>query len=270
MARLNILDLQETRLGDNEVSSKFLQDVKDAISKYDYVNRHMPSKTYKPSCLGCSRMMYYMRKGYEQDDKISEYQGIGMADTGTRRHVAIQEVLEHMSELGFPWKYLDVGEYLEEKHRNGELLDTKVTDYRGHECHLMNEDLHISCMCDGILRNTETDEDYLFEFKNQISFKAQLRDEIDKSHYNQIIAYSTLLGLDKVLMLYENRDTCELKAPPVYAVTEKDKEDFIATIKRTESLVIEGIVPAAQKNSGMCKWCNYSTQCKKDGSAMKL
>lgn len=275
MSRIDITkvldDEQNTEVPEiDSVSSSFLSDVQQAISQWNYVNKRTPSKTYKPSCLGCNRMMVYIRKGYEQDDTKSEYTGIGMADTGTRRHVAIQEVLEHMKDMGFNWEYLDVGEYVKKKHSEGKIPNTKVTDYRGHECHLKDDDLHISCMCDGIVRNTDTGKSYLFEFKNQISFKAQWRDKIDKSHYSQIIAYATLLDLDEVIMLYENRDNCELKCPAVYRVTSEDKRLFIENLRKVEEMAQENIIPAANKNSGMCKWCDYKSQCSKDGGAMKI
>ncbi len=273
MARISITDIpqttEETVIVD-QTSEQFLFDVQEAIARNANANTRTPSKTYKPSCLGCSRMMYYIRKGYKQDSVSNDYQGIGMADTGTRRHVAIQEVLENMADMCLPWEYLDVGEYVERKHKEGKILNTQVTDYRGHEVHLKDDDLHISCMCDGIVRNKNTGHIYLFEFKNQISFKAQWRDKIDKSHYSQIIAYATLLDLDDVIMLYENRDTCELKCPPVYHVTAEDKRNFIEKLRHIEIMCEECMVPAAEKNSGMCKWCNYQNQCRQDGGAVKL
>lgn len=271
MSRISIANLPNERENQvDKVSEEFLFDVQEAIAKKDHYSQRTPSKTYKPSCLGCSRMMYYMRKGYKQDEKIGDYQGIGMADTGTRRHVAIQEVLEQMNAMGMPWEYIDVADYVDRKHKEGKILNTQVTGNRGHETHLIDNDLHVSCMCDGIVRNISTNHYYLFEFKNQISFKAQYRDSIDKSHYKQIIAYSTLLDLEDVIMLYENRDTCELKCPPVYHVSEKDKSDFVDRLRKIEVMYENSMVPQAEKNSGMCKWCNYSDQCKRDGGAAKI
>lgn len=273
MGRININEISEEKpivKVDDKVSEQFLMDIQEAISLYNSSTSRTPSKTYKPSCLGCSRMMYYMRKGYKQDSTLTDYQGVGMADTGTRRHVAIQEVLEKMRDMCLPWEYVDVGKYIEQKHREGKIIDTEVTDYRGHECHLKNSKLFVSCMCDGILRNVDTGHYYLFEFKNQISFKAVKRDEIDESHYNQIIAYATLLDLDDVIMLYENRDTCELKCPPVYHVTAEDKESFVTRLEQVETLVQESIIPAAERGSGACKFCDYKAQCREDGGASKI
>ena len=100
MSRISIANLPNEKENQvDKVSEEFLFDVQEAIAKKDHYSQRTPSKTYKPSCLGCSRMMYYMRKGYKQDEKIGDYQGIGMADTGTRRHVAIQEVLEQMNTM---------------------------------------------------------------------------------------------------------------------------------------------------------------------------
>ena len=72
-----------------------------------------------------------MRIGETPDDSRTEYNAIGMADTGTRRHVAIQDVLEDMEELGYDWRYLDVEEYLNRKWAEGKCLDIQVVGKRG-------------------------------------------------------------------------------------------------------------------------------------------
>lgn len=272
MSRININEILAPSLnlgGESKrdsVSEKFLSDVQCAISKYNKINRRKSSMFYKPSSLVCDRQMFYQRTGAEADDKYDDYKGIGMADTGTRRHVAIQEILEVIDKLGYEWEYLDVADYVEKKHNDGKILDTKVSGTRGHETHLVHATLHVSCMCDGIIRNTKTNEYYLFEFKNQISFKAgkHARD-IDSSHEEQIVAYCTLLDLDKVLMLYENRDTCELYCPNVYHVGEGAKKAFKFKLIEVERYVINNIIPKANKGCSMCKWCNYKTLCEKHG-----
>lgn len=274
MSRININDILAPSLdlgggvARNIISKKFLDDIQCAISKDNKINRRKSSMFYKPSSLVCNRQMYYQRTGSEADERYEDYKGIGMADTGTRRHVAIQEVLEKMVDLGYPWEYLNVADYVEKKHSEGKILDTQVSGARGHETHLIHDKLHVSCMCDGILRNTETNEHYLFEFKNQISFKASKHaNNIDSSHEEQIVAYSTLLDLDKVIMLYENRDTCELYCPNVFYVTTGAKKAFENKLLEVERYVEQSIIPRANKGCSMCKWCNYKTLCDKHGAS---
>lgn len=247
------------------VSECFLANVQTAISELDYAHRRKPSSTYKPSSLHCKRAMYYMRRECKRDESLESYKSIGMADTGTYRHTAIQTVLENMYGMGYEWEYLDVGRYVENKHKKGKILGTNVTDYRGHECHLLNDAYHVSFMCDGILYNTRLKDYYLFEFKNQMSFKAQQRNAIDPSHILQITAYCTFLDLDKVIMLYENRDTCQLKCPPVYSVSQKEKEVLLARINEVELHVLNGVTPEAEKNVKWCQYCPYKSTCDLEG-----
>lgn len=270
MSRININDLLpsfphtegKVTSKKDEVSLSFLVDIEQAIAHYNMNNSRKSSLYYKPSSLGCLRLMYYMRRGANEDTIEPDYQGIGMADTGTRRHEAIQEVLESMERMGFEWKYVDVDEYLKQKHLDGKILDTQVTSKRGHETHLINNKYHVSCMCDGILQNIKTGNYYLFEFKNQISFKACKHSiEIDPSHMEQITAYATLLDLTDVIMLYENRDTCELYCPNVVHITPSMKSSILQQFIDAEYHVRTKTLPQARK-CNMCKWCKYITLCK--------
>ena len=161
------------------LNKAFLTDVMSAIETRDQKYRRKPSQWYKPSSFVCLRQMYFMRTGEVPDVTRTEYNAVGMADTGTRRHVAIQEVLQEMESLGYDWKYLDVSEYLNRKWSEGKCLDIEVVGKVGAETKLFHKTLSISFMCDGILERLSTGRCYLFEFKNVISFKY---DRLD-NHY---------------------------------------------------------------------------------------
>ena len=81
------------------LNKAFLTDLMSAIEMRDQKYRRKPSQYYKPSSFVCLRQMYFMRVGEETDNIRTEYNGVGMADTGTRRHEAIQEVLLEMDEM---------------------------------------------------------------------------------------------------------------------------------------------------------------------------
>lgn len=252
----------------------FLTDVMSAIEVLDRRGRRMPSKTYKPSSMVCMRQMYYMVTGEKPDDTITDYCSIGMADTGTRRHVAIQEAVDAMAGLGYKWRYLDVEQYLAEKWSQGKCLDVQVRGKRGVETALFHKTLNISFMCDGIVRYIPTGEDFLFEFKNQISFKYSHDDKdphsmckfhVDLAHEDQVCTYCMALDLDKALVLYENRDNCNLECPEVFEVTSEMKQARVDKILECDSYVERQIPPPMHSDTKPCRWCSYRTACKKHG-----
>lgn len=256
------------------VNQKFVADVTHAIEELNHRNRRSGSKNYKPSSMTCLRNMYYGRTGAPRDEDRDGYQGIGMADTGTRRHEAIQEVLVAMQELGFPWKYWDVGEFLSGyRWPQQRCLNLKVVCKDGAETLLRDEVLHLSFKCDGIMEYLEDDTGdpfFLFEFKNQIEFKAQKKAtyaHIDEEHEAQVGTYGMEFELDKALVMYENRNALDLYVPEVFWIAPELKQEQLDKLLEAESYAERGIPPpkppiVAGKNP--CKWCGYKNQCFKD------
>lgn len=256
------------------LNKAFLTDVMSAIEVLDRKGRRMPSRTYKPSSMVCMRQMYYMVTGEKPDESRTDYASVGMADTGTRRHVAIQEAVTAMAELGYDWKYLDVEEYLREKWAMGRCLDVQVVGKRGVETALRHKTLNISFMCDGIVRYLPSGEDFLFEFKNQISFKyghddkepgAVSKSHVDAAHEDQVCTYCMALDLDRALVLYENRDNCNLECPEVFEVTDEMKQARVDKILECDSYVERQVPPPMHHDKKPCRWCQYQTACKKHG-----
>lgn len=244
----------------------FLTDVMTAIEKYDRLNSHKPSEWYKPSSLNCLRQMYFMRTKTDVDEAVTEYNSIGMADTGTRRHVAIQTVLERMEDMGYDWRYIDVEKYINMKHNQGKCLSLNVVGKNGAETKLFDNIYKVMFLCDGIVQKISTGEYYLFEFKNQISFKANGKESVDKEHYNQVTAYCAELDLDKAFVLYENRDNCSLECPELFRVSQEMKDNFFNRLLECEGYVERLILPPKISDTKHCKWCKYKTACRKGGN----
>jgi hypothetical protein len=231
--------------------------------------------------------MYFTRTQESRDASRTEYNAVGMADTGTRRHVAIQEVLLKMEEHGYDWRYLDVGEYLEKKWAEQKCLDIEIRGKYGAETHLFHKTLLISFMCDGIMERISTGQCFLFEFKNQISFKFSTKQDdyeiikdslgnrvevkkidgpqIDSAHINQVACYGYCLDLDYALVLYENRDNCTLEVPELFEITKERKEDVVSRILECEGYVERLIPPPKTEDTKSCRWCAYATACKRAG-----
>lgn len=249
----------------------FMLDLMHGIEEHSAATRRAGSNYYKPSSMTCQRQMFYTRSGAEKDLKRQGYQGVGMADTGTRRHEAIQEVLEVIDKYGFPWKYWDVEEFLK-LHRwpKGLCKNLKVVGKQGGETALRDDVLFVSFRCDGIiehLEDTTGDPFYLFEFKNQISYSAQNKNGmIDEKHHAQVNTYGMEFELNKAFVTYENRDNCALEVPETFAITQQAKDGIIDLLLETESYVERGIAPPSSKNKSakFCQYCDYATQCMLD------
>lgn len=266
MASRRLINLINNSTAHLTSDKKFLNDVMSAVERYDMQCSRKGSRYYKPSSLKCMRNMYFTRMGAEQDTTLSEYNSINMADTGTRRHEGIQEVLLAMKDLGYDWKYLDVAEYVEQKQKFGKCMSLEVKGRAGAETHLIDKALNTSFRCDGIMRRISTNEDFLFEFKNVISFKYGMLDEgILPEHHKQVICYCTSLDLDKAFVLYENRDNCELNVPEVFTVTQNMKNELVSYINECEGYVERMIAPPKCDNTKTCRWCPYKQICKKVG-----
>lgn len=251
------------------VHQKFLSDLCHAIEEHDKASRRKSSKYYKPSSMTCMRQMYYQRTGAQRDDRKQGYEYIGMADTGSRRHEAIQEVLLEMKKMGFPWKYWDIEEFLKQ-HRwpNNQCKNLKVVRKDGAETLLRDEVLHVSFRTDGVLEDlsdTTGDPFYLFEFKNQTSIQAAGKTSVDEKHYSQIDTYGMELLLNKALVLYENRDRCTLFLPELYMIPDTAKESRTALLMEAEGYVERAIPPPKPPiTKGLCTFCDYKDQCFKD------
>lgn len=266
-SRRNITKLINRAVQGQPIHKAFVCDLMKAIEQRELNSRNKPSKYYKPSSLICLRQMYFTRIGAEQDNVREEYTGIGMADTGSRRHVAIQEALIWMnSQENCDWEYVDVEEYIKYKQSKGKCLNLIVKGKRGAETHLIDTVLGVSFMCDGIIRNKHTGVYYLFEFKNQVSFKYYSKDKVDEEHIAQVSTYCMELDLDYAFVVYENRDVCELNCPELFHVTDEMKQAPVEKILECESYVERLIPPPKHPDDKPCRWCRYKTECRKAGA----
>ena len=273
MSRRSIVDLINNSAKELPANRKFQSDVMSAIERVDLLSQRKGSNFYKPSSLACLRNMYFTRIGAEQDNTTSSYQGIGMADTGTRRHEAIQDVLLQLKDLGYDWEYLDVAEYVLAKQAEGKCQSIEILEKCGAETHLRDNFLHTSFRVDGVVRRISTNEYFLFEFKNQTSFKYRGKQMVDPEHVMQVTCYCQSLDLNKALVLYENRDVCELICPEVFEVTDVMKQELcVDRILECESYVERLEVPPKplDEKKAKCQWCSYTHECRKAGRYGKI
>lgn len=260
---LNLINNNQPQLPANK---KFLADVMSCIERIEQRDRRAGGNYYKPSSLHCMRNMYFTRTKAPQDPEVTEYNSTGMADTGTARHEAIQKVLLQMKDMGYDWEYVDVEKYIKKKQSFGKCRNIIVKEKEGAETHLIDTALNLSFRCDGIIRRISTNEYYLFEFKNVVSFKFdRLEDHCLEQHHNQVICYCTALDLDKAFVTYENRDLCTLEVPEIFEVTQDMKDWLVGYISECEGYVERMIAPPKTTDTKNCRWCKYKSICRKVG-----
>ena len=109
---------------------------------------------------------------------------------------------------------------------------------------------------------------------NQISFKyghddkdkgAVAKAHVDEAHEDQVCTYCMALDLDHALVLYENRDNCNLECPEVFEVTAEMKQARVDKILECDSYVERQVPPPMHHDKKPCRWCQYATACKKHG-----
>lgn len=243
----------------------FLNDLKRSIELTATKNKRVGSKSYKPSSMNCIRQMYYMVTGAEQDLANETYTGIGICNSGTDIHQRIQQSVLDMKENGIDCEYINVADYV--RSRNLDYLSiTKEPDFEhgDYETKLYNKALNMSFLCDGIIRYKGIY--YILELKTENTNKFWTREGVDPSHYNQGTAYSLSLQIPDVLFVYINRDVLDMKSF-MFVPTDEMKTDLVGKIMNCDECVKAGIPPVKPEDVAKktCEYCNYRTQCRKDG-----
>lgn len=243
-----------TKGGEVSVEQKFLKQLELTIQAGEGTHK-IPSKNYKPSSLNCSRQMFYYRKGTPVDPIPVSPSLVGVAQSGTDRHIRIQNAIMAMRKQGYDCEYIDVASFIEKFKPVG----TKAVIKRGAETKCYNRIYSMSFMCDGILKINK--KYYVLEIKTESTFKFSQRCGVDEKHYAQATCYSLLLGIDDVIFLYENRDTC-LKKVYLFKVTEKMRNDIKEKISYVEKCVKEDNLPSPCKNEKTRMYCAYAVKCR--------
>lgn len=256
----NVFKLIDIANNELPIEQQFLNDLKASIEKAAAKNARKPSQTYKPSGMNCVRQMVYQILGVEPSPYNSTYQLEGICESGTDRHVRIQEAIENIKNvLNVDCEYINVADFV--KQRN--LEDLEIVGQSGMETKLFHKKLNMSFMCDGIIKYKT--KYFIFEFKTEMSTKFYRRNDVDESHYNQATAYSLAFGIDNVLFVYENRDTLDKKAY-IRNVTKEMKEELVGKIEYCDSYVKKLKAPPKPQDvlKKTCSYCPYKEKCEGD------
>lgn len=255
----SLVQLIDTQLNNVDPEKSFLQDLKRSIEMTDQKDFTKGSSSYKPSGMNCIRQMYYVRKGIDPDSADKSFQLIGICNNGTDTHVRIQTYISRMRENGMDCDYIDVAKFVECR----ELDDLEIVSRSGMETKLYHKSLHLSFLCDGIIKYRGVY--YILELKTEGSNKFWSREGVDPAHYNQGACYSLALGLDNVIFVYINRDSYDMKSF-MFEVTDDMKNNIVGNILNCEDYVQRETVPPvpASVDPKTCRYCSFRERCGKE------
>lgn len=236
----------------------FLADLKRSIELTDKKNARKPSLTYKPSSMGCIRGMYYQVTGAESSSTDTPYTLIGICNSGTDIHVRIQQAVEGMKLNGIDCEYVDVAQFIDERHLDHIVVREKTTM----ETKLYYPKYNMSFMCDGIIRYKN--HYYILELKTETSYKFGMRKGVDEKHHAQATAYSIALQLPEVMFVYISRDNLDMKAY-LYTPSNDEKQNLISKIIECDMYKDKNEVPPKpDMPKSACTYCGYRNRCNED------
>lgn len=208
-----------------------------------------PSKNIAPSGLRCARLQWFRLRGVTPDtpktvDTTSHFQ----AQIGTACHRIIQSNL--VKALGDNW--ISVKDYLQkfpipyeyELTEDEDSLETKVA---------ITSPFHMHFACDGII--FLNGEYWLLEIKTAEYDSFDNLTDVKAIHREQIKTYATVLNLNRVLVLYQDRLYGKLKCYEM-KVSTSERQAVLDRIDSIEIAVETNIAPDRLPTGD--PWCSRS------------
>lgn len=244
----------------NSASSSYLLDAYDDAVDEEIISKGSETKhrCFVPSAFRCMRYSWFRIRGVEPDQVDRPDRSLQFtADMGTACHEMIQKRLS--AKLGDDW--IDVESYMKDNVSYSYSVTRK-----GYECLIeMTEPYPVRFACDGIVYMGG--QLYLLEIKTS-EFKS-FSDLVEpkQQHIDQIKSYCALLGLDRALVLYVDRQYGGTKCFEI-EVTYSDKASVFKKMDTVLAAVDAHIAPDGLPigdpwcSSNMCP---YYKKCKEWG-----
>lgn len=243
-------------------SSDFLDFYENFVdSKIAAKNAEPANKTFAPSSFRCNRRSWFRLRGVQPDTPKTFDRTLSFAaDIGTACHRIIQTNLRDA--LGEDWiavkDYLAANpipyEYKLEDSDDG--LETKVE--------IMNPPLRFAC--DGIIK--WKGEYYLLEIKTSEFTSWDDLTDPKSEHVDQIKCYASILGIHKILTIYQDRQYGGIKSYEMF-VSDADMKSVKDRFKYVQDMVEANLAPEALPKGD--KWCTpsmcpYHKKCREWGN----
>lgn len=240
-------------------AAMLLSNFNQAVTKIEINNQKPPSRSFHPSSMQCERNMFYQLKGVTPENEGVSVELVGICDSGTDRHLRLQNLIASPEMQALGWHYIDVGDFV----KNGNFPHLRVIAKSGMETKLYDQERNVSFMTDGILKWDYDGQYYVLEIKTESSVKFYKRQGVDPKHYDQGTMYSLEFGIDNVIFLYESRDNTAHKAF-LYSVTPEMREAKERQIAYVSQCVAENKLPPkpSEETQGYaCTYCRYANAC---------
>lgn len=233
----------------SSVSSDFLDFYEGIVDSKIREAAESPSHpTFAASSFRCNRRSWFRIRGVQPDSVKSVDRVLNFsAEIGTACHRIIQKNLkealkddwisveDHLRSIEFPYKY------------------TLTVDESGLESQIEIESPPIRFACDGIVM--WKGKKYLLEIKtSEFSSWKDMTDPKDE-HIDQVKCYATLLQLDGVIFLYQDRQYGEFKCYEV-KITGIERQDVLSRFEYVLDMVEKNLAPDPLPPGD--KWCTPS------------
>lgn len=244
------------------VGHKFLTGYQSFVdNKIREENERVSSRTFAPSSFRCDRRSWFRLRGTQPDiDAPVDRSMAFMATLGTACHQTIQRTLiEYSGNDDFEW--VPVEDYLRDNPIPYEYTVNHANEYETQiEIH---SPFPVKFACDGIVKINGVY--YLLEIKTSEHSSFALLTSAKQHHVDQVKLYSTLLNLENILMIYQDRQYGDLKVY-TYTVKAYQAQDMIARMKHVMTCVESNIAPdPLPRNDPFCNGCVYARTCSQWG-----
>lgn len=213
--------------------------------EFKTVELDTPSPYISPSSLNCQVGCAFKLTQAPITPQKESFQSRSYADAGSDRHFRIQQFLSSTS------YWVNVADYVAANK-----LDLIVVEQNGYETLLMSEKYKVRFRCDGML--FIGGKYYILEIKTERQEANSVRTAADEKHLKQGLCYSALLGVNRLLWVYEGRNYLEQKVF-MQEVSKLEQDSILSYIQ--EIVNFKDTPEKLQKDLKGCNSCNYKNYC---------
>lgn len=231
----------------SQTSYKLLSDynnfVTNKIQKKSLEPKH---RTFAMSYIRCKRISWFRLRGVLPDKVETPDLTLNFtADIGTACHKIIQSNLSAM----YNENWIDVEDYLRELKPNYEYTVNK-TEFET-QVEILNPPIRFSC--DGLIKING--EYYLIEIKTSDYSSFDALTEPKSQHIEQVKGYATVLGVHKVLFIYQDRQYGNIKCFEI-EISQPQMVEMWDMFSEVQKLADACIAPPKLPYGDV--WCNSS------------
>lgn len=253
MSRKSLINMIKAR---NNYEKSFLAEL-----SYTIVNNqeeYIPSKTLKPSSIRCPRQAVMQVLEFPRDQEKRTESSIFITECGTFTHEDIQRYCTKMPN----WGYIDVGNYVREKHLPLEIKKEQNIENGEFETKLYSPEFNMSFLCDGVVKHKKSGKYFILEIKSIGNQGMYRLDDVPDKYKDQAVSYSQLLRIPSIIFLFVNRDIGNKKSF-LYTPSREEIRSWQQKIADCLTCINLRILPdiPPEASSSYCQYCNYKEAC---------